>query len=65
MQRIREQFFRLRTLNHLPKIHHENTMTEVAGGRQIMGDEEIRNARFFLDRFEQVHYLRANRNIQR
>ena len=45
-------------------VHHRNAVTDVLNHGQVVGDEEIGQATFLLQAFEQVNYLGLNGHVQ-
>ena len=52
-------------LNNLAALHHPDPIGDVADDRQVMRDEDVRQAEFALQLLEQVHHLSLNRYVQR
>ena len=52
-------------LDDLAQIHHRHPGRDVAHHGQIVGNEQVCQAIFFLQVFQQVHDLRLNRDVQR
>ncbi len=65
MFRLAQQRLRLGRFHHLAQIHHHHTAADVLHHRQIMRDEQIRDAVRLLQILKQVHDLRLHRNVQR
>ena len=51
-------------LDDFAKVHNNESIRDVMHQCQIVGDDEITNAKFGLQRFEQRHDLRLHGNVQ-
>ena len=52
-------------LHDAPEVHHAHFMRKILHHREIMGDEQITQFEFLLQRFQQIQDLRLHRHIQR
>ena len=64
MQGIVIKLRTFRQLHDLAQVHHGHAITDVAHHRQVMGNEQIGEAKLGLQIFQQVDNLRLNRNVQ-
>ena len=55
----------VRRFHDFAEIHHHHPMADVLHHRQVMRDEEIRDAALLLQILEQIDDLRLHRNVQR
>ena len=62
--RAREETPPVANFNNLTEIHHRNPIGDVAHHGEIVGDEQIGDAKFLLQRAHQVDHLRAHRNVE-
>ena len=51
--------------DHLAEVHDGDAVGDMAHDQQVMGDEQIGQAEFFLQLIEHVDDLRLNRYVQR
>src|SRR5260370_26233450 len=51
-------------LNHLPGVHDQRLVREVARAGDVVGDVEYRDAILFFEAKEQIEHLQANRDVQ-
>ena len=65
MVRRVEQRVALGQLHQPAEIHHRDPVRDVPHHRQIVRDEQIRDAEPLLQVLQQVHHLRADRYVQR
>ena len=56
---------RVRDLDDLAQVHHRDPVGDVADHRQVVGDEEVRQAESLLELLEQVHDLRLDAHVER
>ena len=54
-----------RDLDDLAEVHHGDPVGDVADDREVVGDEEIRQAEPLLQLLEQVDDLRLDRDVER
>ena len=52
-------------LDDLAEVHHGDAVGDVAHDREIVRDEDVRQPEVALQRLEQVHDLRADRDVER
>ena len=52
-------------LDDLAEVHDGDAVGDVADDRQVVRDEDVRQAEVALERLEQVHDLRADRDVER
>ena len=60
-----QHLFRPALLDNPAQIHDSNIVRQVIHHRKIVGDEQVGNAEFTLQMFEQIQYLRLHRHIKR
>ena len=65
MQRVVEQALPIRVLNDFTHVHDRHGVTHVLHNAKVVTDEQVGEAKFFLQRGEQVQDLRLNSHIQR
>src|SRR5690242_16696335 len=65
MPRACEDLTLRRHLDNLAQIHHRNAVSDVLDDRQIMTDEEQREAELPLQILQQVDDLRLDRDVER
>ena len=65
MQRVGVQRIAVGQLHDLSQVHHRHTIADMAHHAQVVGDEDISQAQFFLQVFQQVDHLGLNGDIQR
>ena len=65
MQRMIEELLRFRHLHQPAEIHDDDHLAHVADGTEVVRDEEIAEALLLPQVFQQVHDLRADRDIER
>jgi len=53
------------TLDDAPQVHHCNLVRDVFNDRNVVGDEQVRQAKIALQGLEQVENLGLDRHIQR
>ena len=56
---------RVRHLDDLAQVHHGDAVADVAHDRQVVGDEQVRQAELALQVLEQVDDLRLDRHVER
>ena len=64
MQGFGEQIVTRRKFGDLTEIHHRDTVGDVADHRKVMADEQIGQAKLFLQILQQIDHLRLDRHIQ-
>src|SRR5579864_4608165 len=52
-------------LDHLAEIHHGDAIGDMPDDGEIVRNEDVREPEVALQRLEQIHDLRANRNVER
>ena len=52
-------------LDNPAEIHHCHVVRQIVDDGKIMGDEQLGNAEFFLQRFQQIQNLCLHRDIKR
>ena len=65
MLRREEDAVRRAEFHQRTQVHHRHAIGYVAHHRQIVGDEQQRQAQRLLELVEQVHHLRLHRHVQR
>src|SRR5439155_1491328 len=65
MERMRVQLVAGRGLHELAEVHHADARAQVPDDGEIVGDEEVADARALLDVPQQVHDLGADRHVER
>ena len=65
MQGAAEDALLARQLDDAAQVHHRDPVPDVFDHRQIVGDEEVSQAEFFLQVHQQVEHLRLHRDVQR
>ena len=51
-------------LDNSTQVHHRNSITDVLDNAEVVGDEEVSQAEFFLQVFQQVDDLRLDGEIE-
>ena len=52
-------------LDDLAEVHHRHAVGDVPHDRQVVRDEDVREAEIALQRLEEVDHLRADRDVER
>ena len=52
-------------LHELAEVHHRDPVRDVADHREVVGDEQVGDATFVLQAFEEVHDARLDRHVER
>ena len=65
MERVVEQFLRWRFFNDAPQIHDTHLVAHISHSSEVVRYKQVCQPVFILKVFQQVHDLRANRDIQR
>src|SRR3989338_7554675 len=60
-----QHFFRLAAFDDAPEVHHAYLMREVFHYRKVVGDEQVTQVQFLLQRLQQIQNLRLHGHIQR
>ena len=62
---MREYLVRVRVLHHRAEVHDAHRVRDVLDDREVVRDEEVREAEVLLQPLEQVDYLRLDGHVQR
>ena len=65
MPRRREELLRRSLLDDRAEVHHRDAVAEELDGREVVGDEEAREAEVALEVAEQVEDRRLHRHVER
>ncbi len=65
MHRVAEEFLPLGRFHQPATAHHGNPVGHVVDNRQIVRDEQVCQAEFLLQVFQQIQHLRLNGDVQR
>ncbi|MBA7681946.1 hypothetical protein ES703_90290 [subsurface metagenome] len=65
MERVAVKPPRVAQLHHLPGIHHRRLVRQLAGGGDVMGNEDKRRLELLFDLLEQIHDVRLRQHVQR
>ena len=61
---VGDQLVAVGQLHHLAQIHHADAVRDVLDHGQVMGDEQIGQALFFLQVLKHIDHLRLNGHVQ-
>jgi len=64
VQRVGEKFVNRRSFDDLAEVHHRDMVADMSDNAQIVRDKEVSQPKFSLQIFEQVEYLRLNRDVE-
>src|SRR5438876_5391645 len=64
VQRVPVQGLRRGVLHDPAEVHDGGAMRDVSHGRQIVGDEQVRDLVLRLEILEEIHDLRADRDVE-
>lgn len=65
MLRIRENRFRRTGFNHLARAHDQHVITHVSDHGEIMGNEQVAQAKALLQLVQQIKHLGLHGDVQR
>ncbi len=65
MARCGEERALVRDLDDAPEVHHRDAVRDVLDHREVVRDEDVREAEALLQVLQQVHHLRLHRDVER
>jgi hypothetical protein len=51
-------------LHHVAEVHHRDAVADVLDHREVVGDEQVREAELLLEVLEEIEHLRLDRDVE-